>query len=115
MGPLLTIIAIVILILLIILIVFIVAGLTAAGKRLIQNLGASVLSDTVTVVDKRTHVYGQSGNSSTRYFVTFELPDRSRLEFRVIGTVYGQLTAGDTGVLTWRGTWFKGFQREILR
>ena len=67
------------------------------------------------VVDKRTHMSGSAGTTGTSYFVTFELEDHTRLEFPVYGAVSGQLAVGDRGSLSWQGSWYRGFTREILR
>ncbi|WJH35177.1 DUF2500 domain-containing protein [Paenibacillus sp. CC-CFT747] len=66
------------------------------------------------VVTKRTQVYGGSGDTSasTDYYVTFELPDRSRLEMKLRGAEYGLLAEGDTGTLDYQGTRFHAFQRD---
>ncbi|GAF65849.1 hypothetical protein BTS2_2748 [Bacillus sp. TS-2] len=66
------------------------------------------------VITKRTE-HRTSGNnhhisSSTLYYVTFDLEDKSRLECRVSGTEYGQLAEGDLGYLTHKGTRFKDFE-----
>jgi len=83
------------------------------------NTRAPLLESLATVVDKREEVHGASlqygGTTLTTYYVTFQLPDAQRLELTVLGPTSGQLVVGDTGQLTWQGTWFRGFQRQVLR
>ncbi len=76
------------------------------------------------VVTKRMKVSGMGGHrlrsdimadttssTTTRYFVTFELENGKRLEFRVNDGEYGMLAEGDSGELTWQGTRYLGFER----
>ena len=83
------------------------------------NRAAPSLQTPARVVDKREEVTGRSssygGTTTTSYFVTFQFPDGSRIELPVSGPTAGQLVVGDSGTLTWQGTWFQGFEREILR
>jgi len=92
-------------------------GLT--GRQEKMNRAAPRMQAPAKVVDKREQVSGTSssygGMTSTSYFATFEFPDGSRLELPVTGPNSGQLVVGDSGRLTWQGTWFQGFEREILR
>ncbi|SFJ57487.1 Protein of unknown function [Paenibacillus sp. UNC496MF] len=81
------------------------------------NNAAEVTTRPVTVADKRTQVWGGSGDSSstTDYFATFEFSDGSRLELQVRGQQFGLLAAGDHGRLTYQGTRFKAFHRQEQR
>ncbi|MDR1710630.1 MAG: DUF2500 domain-containing protein [Propionibacteriaceae bacterium] len=81
-----------------------------------RNRSAPMLSSLATVVEERVSRYG-GGESSIReqHFATFEMPDGSRFELAVPENVAGVITAGDVGQLTWQGSWFIGFQRQILR
>ncbi len=83
------------------------------------NLQSPILTAPARVVDERSAVYGSSGQyggtTTTSYFATFELADGRRLEFEITGQQAGQLVVGDTGNITWQGTWLQGFQRGILR
>ncbi|KEO81979.1 DUF2500 domain-containing protein [Tumebacillus flagellatus] len=80
-----------------------------------SNNASPVLTQRATVIGKRTAVGGGAMNTSahTDYFLTFEFSDQSRREFSVAGRVFGLLTQGDTGELTYQGTRFKHFTREI--
>ncbi|UCZ54241.1 DUF2500 domain-containing protein [Bacillus shivajii] len=66
------------------------------------------------IVSKRTDVRKRAGKNHrtyTTYFVTFELEDGSRKEFKISGREYGQLAEGDVGNLTHQGTRYHGFER----
>jgi hypothetical protein len=78
-----------------------------------SNNASEIVTRAVTVVDKRTKVWGGSGDSSanTHYYVTFELDDQSRIELQVRADKFGLMVSGDHGELTYQGTRFKAFQR----
>ncbi|MFC5701939.1 DUF2500 domain-containing protein [Cohnella faecalis] len=78
-----------------------------------SNNAASIQVRKAKVVDKRTEVWGGSGDSSanTNYYVTFEFEDGTRVELPVATKHYGLIAAGDQGTLTHQGTRFKGFDR----
>ncbi|MBQ8148099.1 MAG: DUF2500 domain-containing protein [Lachnospiraceae bacterium] len=65
-----------------------------------------------TVVTKRSLVRHASDMGSTRYFVTFELENRERMELSVSGNESGMLVEGDYGMLTFQGTRFVDFERR---
>lgn len=77
------------------------------------NNASDVVKRAVTVMDKRTEVWGGSGDSSasTNYYVTFQMEDQSRIELQVSPDKYGLMVAGDQGELTHQGTRFKEFHR----
>ncbi|RKP56847.1 DUF2500 domain-containing protein [Cohnella endophytica] len=84
------------------------------GLRIwLRNNASELRTVNCFVVDKRTEVWGGSGDSSatTNYYVTFEMDDRSRIELPVHGKQYGMLASGDQGALTYQGTRFKEFKR----
>ncbi|MFD2329490.1 DUF2500 domain-containing protein [Cohnella sp. GCM10020058] len=78
-----------------------------------KNNASELITSPVKVVDKRTEVWGGSGDSSssTNYYVTFELADHARIELQVRGDRYGLIVVGDHGQLTYQGTRFKEFHR----
>jgi hypothetical protein len=86
---------------------------TSSGTLItrLANRNAPRLTSPAKVLDERTQV----SSNVTSYFATFELPDGARVELKVSGTVAGQIVAGDTGLLTWQGGHFVGFQRAIMR
>ena len=85
-----------------------------SGLRIwMGNNASEVVKRAVTVVDKRTEVWGGSGESSanTNYYVTFEMDEQSRIELPVRADRYGLMIVGDQGELTYQGTRFKEFHR----
>lgn len=80
------------------------------------NNASEVVTKSVTVVDKRTEVWGGSGDSSasTDYYITFELDDQSRIELAVRADRYGLIVVGDQGELTHQGTRFMQFHRHVM-
>ena len=67
------------------------------------------------VLTKRTKVSGGSGDSSasTWYYITFETENGDRKEFQVKGEEYGMLAEGDCGTLSYQGTRYHGFIRDV--
>jgi hypothetical protein len=88
----------------------------AIGKGLTQwnrNNHAPLIAVPASVVAKRGHVSGGSGDSSatTSYYVTFEVRGGERHELQVSGPEFGTLIEGDRGQLRMQGTRFKGMDR----
>lgn len=88
-----------------------------------RNNDSPILSVATVIVAKRsdvtqqTHHTGANGlqthhSSSTRYYVTFEVESGDRLEFEVKNKEYGLLAEKDTGILTFQGTRYLGFDRS---
>lgn len=79
------------------------------------NNASQLLTRSCTVVDKRSEVWGGSGDSSanTSYYITFEFEDSTRVELPVNTKHYGLIVTGDLGELTYQGTRFKQFTRRI--
>ncbi|MEK3800727.1 DUF2500 domain-containing protein [Peribacillus sp. FSL H8-0477] len=67
------------------------------------------------VLTKRTKVSGGSGDSSasTWYYITFETENGDRKEFQIKGQEYGMLADGDRGTLSYQGTRYRGFNRDV--
>ncbi|MNN95776.1 hypothetical protein D3C81_2146400 [compost metagenome] len=82
-------------------------------KTWTSNNNAEVISRRCKIVDKRTEVWGGSGDSSasTNYYITFEFEDNTRKELYVKANQYGLNVVGDKGELTYQGTRFKEFTR----
>lgn len=85
-----------------------------------KNNHSPRLSVPATVVAKRTNVTrhhhgGAAGHhhhhTSTSYYVTFQVESGDRMELHVAGTEYGLLVEGDSGMLTFQGTRYLGFDR----
>ncbi|MTB64869.1 DUF2500 family protein [Streptococcus sp. zg-86] len=62
------------------------------------------------LISKRTHVHGNEG-AYTAYYVTFELDNGERREFRVKSQIYALSAEGDKGEVTFQGTRFLDFKR----
>lgn len=80
-----------------------------------SNNASEVTQKRCKVVDKRTEVWGGSGDSSsnTNYYITFEFEDGSRKELYVRDKYFGLIAIGDIGELVYQGTRFKEFNRTI--
>lgn len=83
----------------------------------VMNASKPVIEQPATVVTKRQGTSGGAGNTSvsTFYYVTFEREDGTRVEFSVSGGDYGLLVEGDSGTLRTQGSWYKGFNRRLVR
>lgn len=91
-------------------------------KRNHKNNQSPVLTVEAVVTAKRTdvthhHNHGANNmnymNSTTWYYVTFQVESGSRFELPVEGTDFGMLAEGDRGKLTFQGTRYLGFQRYM--
>jgi hypothetical protein len=60
------------------------------------------------------HTHGSTSTStSTQYYATFELENGERMEFQLPGKEAGLLLEGDEGELTYQGTRYHGFARQL--
>ena len=57
--------------------------------------------------------HGYHSTSSTTYYVTFQVESGDRMELSVPGAEYGILAEGDEGKLTFQGTRYLAFDRNI--
>ncbi|CAM2905262.1 DUF2500 domain-containing protein [Paenibacillus sediminis] len=82
-------------------------------KIWLSNNASEIITQKCKVVDKRTEVWGGSGDSSanTNYYITFEFEDHTRKELYVSAKHFGLIVIGDQGELTYQGTRFKEFSR----
>lgn len=92
-----------------------------------QNNRSPRLTVPVTLVAKRTNVShhrhsnaadpsgirGHHTVTETSYYVTFQVESGDRMELRVSGSQFGQMVEGDRGMLTFQGTRFLDFRREL--
>lgn len=94
------------------------------AKQWKKNNESPVLTVDATMVTKRVdvqHYHHNTGidnvqhnmSSSTTYYATFEVSSRDRLEFEVRASEYGMLVESDIGKLTFQGTRYLGFERNI--
>jgi hypothetical protein len=90
-------------------------------SRWSSNNKQPVLTVPTSIVSKRTHVSHHNHNNngqihthnSTTYYVTFQVESGDRMEFVVNGAEYGQLAEDDYGRLTFQGTRYLNFEREL--
>ena len=89
-----------------------------------KNNNSPVCTVNAKIVAKRmvgsyhTHHHGDNTamhhtSSSTTYYITFEVESGKRMEFNVPSKEYGLLVEGDIGRLTFQGTRYKAFDRDI--
>lgn len=101
----------------------VVIGIVAVstGRGLLvwsRNNSSPLLTIPARIVSKRSELRQQqqddSNNSrtSTTYYLTYELENGVRMEFRVDGNEYGMSAEGDRGILTYQGTRYQGFERQ---
>jgi len=93
------------------------------AKQWKKNNESPVLTVDATMVTKRadvSHYHHDTGvdnvhnmSSSTTYYATFEVTSGDRLEFEVRDSEYGMLVESDIGKLTFQGTRYLGFERNI--
>lgn len=83
-----------------------------------SNNNSPKLTVPAKVVTKRTrtsnsHHAGDHmhSSSSTSYYVTFQFESGDRSELSLNGRQYGMLAEGDTGMLSFQGTRYLGFER----
>ncbi len=86
-----------------------------------KNNNSPRLTVPARVVNKRdeTHRHRHhTGNGhmhhthySTTYYITFEVESGDRIELQVTGEESGLLVEGDSGMLTFQGTRYLGFER----
>jgi hypothetical protein len=92
-------------------VLMIIIALFSQANRDIENDRQPVLTVPAHVIAKRTDTSGSRNYMSTKYYLTCELADGNRLEFKVDGHQYGLLVEGDRGMLKHQGTRFIGFER----
>ncbi len=88
-----------------------------------KNNHSPRLTVDATIVAKRMdvthHHHANPGNaahhssSSTWYYVTFQVESGDRMELQVKGNEYGMLVEGDYGKLSFQGTRYLGFERQV--
>ncbi|AIQ53000.1 hypothetical protein R70331_16725 [Paenibacillus sp. FSL R7-0331] len=94
----------------------------SAGRGLFQwsrNNSSPLLTIPARIVSKRSEVRqqqlqddSQSSRTSTTYYLTYELQDGVRMEFKVDGSEFGMSAEGDRGILSYQGTRYHGFKRH---
>ena len=97
-------------------VLFIVIVIGKGIAQWVSNNHSPVLEVRATMVTKRNRVSHSHNGEFTHirhhYYLTFEDENGERREFAVTGEDYGLAVEGDTGILTFQGTRFKGFRRD---
>lgn len=103
--------------------VIVMIGIIAisAGRGLLQwsrNNSSPMLTIPARIVSKRSEIRqqqlqdeGVARRTSTTYYLTYEIDDGNRMEFKVDGHEFGMSAEGDRGLLSYQGTRYHGFQR----
>lgn len=87
-----------------------------------KNNESPKLTVDAKIVSKRTDVILHHHNNdnavggahtTTMYYVTFEVESGDRIELNVKGKEYGLLVDGDVGKLSFQGSRYIGFERNI--
>ncbi len=87
-----------------------------------RNNNSPKLTVEATVVAKRTNVsrhhhndmnHGGHTTTSTTYYATFQVESGDRMELCMDGYEYGMLAEGDHGKLSFQGTRYLGFERNV--
>lgn len=93
----------------------------SAGRGLLEwsrNNSSPLLTISARIVSKRSEVRqqqlqdeSQSSRTRTTYYLTYETDEGTRMEFKVDGNEFGMSAEGDSGLLTYQGKRYHGFQR----
>lgn len=85
----------------------------------VKNENSPRLTVPAKIVDMRrkTHHHHSNGHHhhSHTYHVTFEVESGDRMELKVSRSEYGLLTIDDSGMLSFQGTRYLGFERRLER
>ena len=97
----------------------IIYSLVLEGRKRSHDNNSPILDVAAKVVAKRTEINYRNSDDSmnysrTKYYVTFEVASKDRMEFGVEGTEYGKLVEGDVGMLKFQGTRYLGFTRSDI-
>jgi hypothetical protein len=101
----------------------IISGIVTSARRNAYNNRQPILTVSSRVLTRRTSMSqhhhanhngtGHHGHVTTTYFATFEVESGNRMEFEVPDSAYGLLLEGDYGKLTFQGTRFLNFVRDL--
>lgn len=103
----------------ILMMVVIITSLFRSFQEWNKNNHSPKLRVDARVVEKRDYVYRRrSGNhtsfrTSTRYYATFQFDTGDRLELEIPAGQAGLMVEGDKGALTFQGTRFLSFERNL--
>lgn len=95
-----------------------IATIIKGIKEWNKNNHSPKLTVPATVVAKRadvTHCHSHANmySSYTNYYVTFQVESSDRMELHVKDSQYGLMAEGDTGNLSFQGTRFLEFKRNM--
>lgn len=80
-----------------------------------KNNQSEIITSFVFVRDKRNHAHHHvnqnTSHTSHTHFITFEFDNKERQEFRIKPDLFGLISIGDVGYLTFKGTRFIEFER----
>ncbi|MFY1067991.1 DUF2500 domain-containing protein [Enterococcus sp. AD013-P3] len=79
--------------------------------RLIKNVSSPKEVVLATLIDKNAATRWNGETSYTDYMLIFEDKHGKRIALDVNRKVFSQLVVGDSGRLTYQGSWFKDFER----
>lgn len=96
---------------------FIVTAVRGVGEWSKNNASPRLTVD-ASVVTKRQHNTSHRTQHGHRhhhsyYYVTFQVDSGDRMELSVTGQEFGLIAEGDTGKLTFQGTRFLSFTRNV--
>ncbi|MCQ6268631.1 DUF2500 domain-containing protein [Fictibacillus sp. WQ 8-8] len=92
----------------------IIIGIVSSLSQWNKNNNSPKLSVKAKVVTKRTSIRGGGETSAHNdYYVTFQVESGDRMELEVKGDKFGMLVEGDTGELSFQGSRFLGFSRDV--
>lgn len=74
-----------------------------------KNNHSPRLTVKATVIAKRPYLH----NDMTTYYVTFQVESGDRMELTVPNDEYGMMIEGDEGKLTFQGSRYLGFERNV--
>lgn len=78
-----------------------------------SNNNSPTLSVPAKIVDKNAITHRHHNHHSHLYRITFEVESGDRMELAIPRGEFGLLVVGDRGKLTFKGTRYLGFEREI--
>ena len=97
---------------------FIVFTMIKGVKEWSNNNKQPIIPTEATIISKRPSVSSNNHDghmsSSTTYYVSFEFTNGERTEFNVSGRDYGLMAEGDRGTLSFQGSRFISFERNII-
>ncbi len=103
---------------------FFIYGVIKSIQQNAKNKASPVLSVEAKVVSKRMDVshhttsnqnmdHSSFSSSSSYYYATFQVESGDRIELRLSGKEYGMLVEGDLGKLTFQGSRYLDFKRNL--